>query len=211
MARRRQRIGPSPAHSPPDASAVVYRPEYATALNLLARASATLKGRGLPLPILVGGAVVEFDTAGQIHSGDFDLVSVADAELTEALLAVGFLKEDRPGIKRGGFYHPTLPIGVEFVSGGYFEGQADRQRIRVIPFPEGEVLMAATEDLIADRLGQWVASNRLDSELLLQAQTMFHLAESVAKDYLDQRIRQDTAGTLTLAEFLSLGPEAHHP
>ena len=189
----------------------MYRPEYAAALNLLARACAMLKRRGLPLPILVGGAVVEFDTAGQIHSGDFDLVSVADGELSEALLAVGFLKEDRPGIKRGGFYHPTLPIGVEFVSGGYFEGQADRQRIRVIPFAEGEVLMAATEDLIADRLGQWVASDRRDTELLIQAQAMFHIAESIATDYLDQRIRQDTAGTMSLAEFLSLGPEAHHP
>ena len=201
----------STARLPPDASAALYRPEYAAALNLLARASAMLKQRGLPLPILVGGAVVEFDTAGQIHSGDFYLVSVADGELSEALLAVGFLKEDRPGIKRGGFYHPTLPIGVEFVSGGYFEGQADRQRIRVIPFAEGEVLMAATEDLIADRLGQWIASDRRDTELLIQAQTMFHIAESIATDYLDQRIRQDTAGNLSLAEFLSLGPEAHHP
>ena len=189
----------------------MYRPEYATALNLLARASAILKRRGLPLPILVGGAVVEFDTAGQIHSGDFDLVSIADAELSEALLAVGFIKEDRPGIKRGGFYHPTLPIGVEFVSGGYFEGQADRQRIRVIPFRDGEVLMAATEDVIADRLGQWVASGRLDSELLLQAQAMIRVAESIADEYLDQRIRQDTVGAMTLAEFLALGPEAHHP
>lgn len=189
----------------------LYRKEYINALTLLARACAMLKQRGLPLPILVGGAVVEFDTAGQIHSGDFDLVSVADGELSEALLAVGFLKEGRPGIKRGGFYHPTLPIGVEFVSGGYFEGQADRQRIRVIPFAEGEVLMAATEDLIADRLGQWIASDRRDTELLIQAQAMFNIAESIATDYLDQRIRQDTAGNLSLAEFLSLGPEAHHP
>jgi hypothetical protein len=189
----------------------MYRPEYEAALNLLARASAMLTERGHPLPILVGGAVVEFDTAGQIHSGDFDLVSVADTELSEALLAVGFIKEDRPGVKRGGFYHPNLPIGVEFVSGGYFEGQADRQRIRVIPFPEGEVLMAATEDLIADRLGQWVASDRRDTELLLQAQAMIHVAENIAAEYLDQRIRQDTVGTLTLAEFLALDPEAHHP
>jgi len=189
----------------------VYRPEYAAALMLLAQACFILKQHGLPLPILVGGAVVEFDTAGQIHSGDFDLVSIADAELSEALLAVGFIKEDRPGIKRGGFYHPTLPIGVEFVSGGYFEGQADRQRIRVIPFPEGEVLMAATEDLIADRLGQWVASGRLDTELLIQAQAMIHVAENIAAEYLDKRIRQDTVGALTLEEFLALDPEAHHP
>lgn len=62
-----------------------------------------------------------------------------------------------------------------------------------------------------DRLGQWVASNRRDGELLVQAKTMFALASSLAEDYLDQRIRQDTAGALTLAEFLSLDDEAHHP
>jgi hypothetical protein len=189
----------------------VYRLEYVAALTLLARACAILSHRGQPLPILVGGAVVEFDTAGQIHSGDFDLVTVAETELREALLAVGFIKEDRRNMKRGGFYHPILPIGVEFVSGGYFEGHADRQRIRVIPFPEGEILMAATEDLIADRLGQWVASGRRDSELLIQAQAMIQVAENVATEYLDRRIRQDTVGELTLAEFLALGPEAHHP
>lgn len=189
----------------------MYRPEYVAALNLLARACAILDQRGLPRPILVGGAVVEFDTASEMHSGDFDLMGGAEAELAEALIAVGFRREDRPGVRLGGFYHPTLPIGVEFVSGSYFDGLADRQRVRVVALTDGEVLMAPTEDMIADRLGQWVASGRQDSELLLQAQTLFALAEGVAEDYLDQRIRQDTAGALNLAEFRSLDDQAHHP
>ena len=76
--------------------------------------------------------------------------------------------------------------------------------MRVVAFPEGQVLLAATEDLIADRPGQWIASARLDADLLLQARTLIQRAENIAEDYLDQRIRQDTAGALTLAEFLSL-------
>jgi len=76
--------------------------------------------------------------------------------------------------------------------------------VRVVAFPEGQVLLAATEDLIADRPGQWIASVRSDADLLLQARTLIQRAENIAEDYLDQRIRQDTAGALTLAEFLSL-------
>jgi len=74
----------------------------------------------------------------------------------------------------------------------------------MVAMPLGDVPMAPTEELIADRLGQWVASNRRDADMLTQAKTMFALASSIAEDYLDQRIRQDTAGALTLAEFLSL-------
>ncbi|WPB85861.1 hypothetical protein [Sediminicoccus rosea] len=188
-----------------------YRPEYLEGLNLLARACTLLAERGLPLPILVGGAVVEFDTAGQIHTGDFDVLSSLDSELREAVLAVGFVEENRPGRRLGGFYHPTLPLGLEVVSKAYFDGHGDRTRIRLIEMPGGSVPMAPTEELIADRLGQWIASDRRDMELLIQAKTMFALASGLAEDYLDQRIRQDTAGTMTLSEFLSLDPEAHHP
>jgi hypothetical protein len=106
------------------------------------------------------------DTAGDLHSGDFDLVSGADDELAEALLAVGFRWEDRQERRLGGFHHPTLPIGAELESGAYFDGRADRSRVRVLELPRGEVLVAPTEDLIADRLGQWIASDRRDGALL---------------------------------------------
>ena len=142
-----------------------YRSEFVAALNLLARACGIVAAQGLPVPVLVGGAVVEFDTAGHLHSGDFDLVSNADEAFAQALLAVGFRREDRRGHLLRGFYHPDLSIGVEFVSGAYFDGHGDRSRIRVLAMPEGKILLAATEDLIADRLGQWVASNRRDDEL----------------------------------------------
>jgi hypothetical protein len=80
-------------------------------------------------------------------------VTSADAEVAAALQEVGFLQEHRQDFKLGGFYHSSLPIGVELVSGGYFDGQADRDRVRVVALADGQVLMAPTEDLIADRLG----------------------------------------------------------
>jgi hypothetical protein len=81
----------------------------------------------------------------------------------------------------------------------------------VVALADGEVLMAPTEDLIADRLGQWIGSVRRDEEMLLQARTLMDLAEGLAEEYLDARIRQETAGTLSLSEFRSLGEEPDHP
>lgn len=188
-----------------------YRPEFLAALNLLARACAMLEARGLPLPVLVGGAVVEFDTAGAIHTGDFDLHGGAETELAEALLAVGFKREDRAGWKRGGFYHPELPVGIEMVSGAYFDGGGDRARIRFARMPDGRVPMAATEDLIADRLGQWFGSGGKDAELLEQARVLFLLADALDDHYLDGRIRQDCIGRLTLKDFMDRVRERDHP
>jgi hypothetical protein len=76
-----------------------YRPEFLVALDLLARASMLMTKAGHPPPILVGGAVVEFETLSRVTSGDLDLVSASDAALDEALRAVGFRREDRPGYR----------------------------------------------------------------------------------------------------------------
>ena len=61
------------------------------------------------------------------------------------------------------------------------------------------ISMAPTEDLIADRLGQWVASDRRDRHLLRQAIALFRLGEDLDASYLDRRIREDTSGDLGLA------------
>lgn len=189
-----------------------YRAEFIAGLGLLARAGALLAAQGVPLPILVGGAVVEFDTASQIHSGDFDLVTADDEAVAQALLAVGFRREDRRGWKKGGFCHPDLPIGVELVSGGYFDGKADRARLRLLTLPEGEVAMAPTEDLIADRIGQWVASDRRDEDVLAQAIALFLLAEAPDRAYLDERLRHESAGALGIEELQRLAArQPHHP
>jgi hypothetical protein len=130
-----------------------YRSEFVAALEPLAQACGLMKAAGVPLPILVGGAVVEFDTKGAIVSGDFDFAGGDDRGFREAMLAVGFVQQHRAGHLLRGYYHPGLLIGVELFSGGYFDGRADRQRARIVELVNGEVLVAATEDLIGDRLG----------------------------------------------------------
>ena len=52
-----------------------WRPELVAGLRLLARISEALHRRGLPRPILVGGAAVEYYTASPLMTGDIDLAS----------------------------------------------------------------------------------------------------------------------------------------
>ena len=60
-----------------------------------------------------------------------------------------------------------------------------------------------TEELIADRIGQWLA-NKADKTVLLQDLTLLDLGNLLDADYLDQRIRHETNGELDLAAVRSL-------
>lgn len=175
-----------------------YRVAFVEALTKLGEVCALMKARQQPLPVLVGGAVVEFDTGSAIASGDFDLVAEDEDATAAALLAVGFRREDRQGRLLRGFYHPNLLIAVEMVGGGYFDGRADRRRVRVLDLGSVEILAAPTEDLIADRIGQWMA-NPADKTLLNQALTLIGLAESLDIPYLDRRISDETNGEFDVA------------
>lgn len=168
-----------------------YRPEFLAALDLLAKASALMLAEGRSPPVLVGGAVVEFDTLGAITSGDLDLVSADDAALERALKAVGFRREDRPGRRLGGYFHPDIPIAVDCVSSRYYDGLGDRKRIRFIGMPSGDVLMAPIEEIIIDRYGQWEASDRRDVELADQLRALMALAVGLDETYVKRRILQD--------------------
>ena len=185
----------------------VYRAEYVQALALLAKASTMVRSGGGPVPVLVGGAVVEFDTASQIVSGDFDFVSADEKPFVEALVELGFERSDGLASRTGALLHPMLGIGVEFVSGAYFDGKADKGRIRLVRIDGAEISMAPTEDLIADRLGQWIASDRKDQDVLYQAVALFRLAEEPDLSYLDKRVRDDTCGELYLESFSELCDE----
>lgn len=175
-----------------------YRPEFLAALDLLACASALMVAEGCPPPILVGGAVVEFDTLGAVTSGDLDLVSPNDDALERALVAVGFRREDRAGWRLGGWYHPDLPIAADCVSARYYEGRADRSRIRVLSVPGGEVLMAPTEELVIDRIGQWEASDRKDSDLAAQIRGLLLLARDLDESYIARRLAEEAGISVDL-------------
>lgn len=153
-ARRRLSYSFPPMVEPP------YRTEYIEALTLLAKASSAVREAGRAAPVLVGGAVVEFDTASQITSGDFDFVSTEDEPFAKALLMLGFIQGDGRSRRTMQFTHPSTGIGVELVSGHYFDGRADRERVRLVQVGDVAINMALTENLIADRMGQWIGSER---------------------------------------------------
>lgn len=122
-------------------------------------------------PVLVGGAVVEFDTASRIVPGDFDFFSADDEVFAAALAGLGLERGDGLAFRKGSFLHPSSGIGVELVSGAYFDGKGDQERVRLVLIAGAAISIAPTEDLIADRLGQWIASDRKDRELFYQAVT----------------------------------------
>ena len=183
-----------------------YRPEFLAALDLLAKACSIVQAQGGRLPVLVGGAVVEIETTSAVTTGDFDLLGGSEALMADALVSVGFRREVRSGRKLGGFFHAELPIGIEFVSGGYFDGRGDRSRIRLLDRPGGTIPVAAVEDLIADRMGQWEASDRRDQARFTQAALLLDLASDIDDAYLDRRIIEETAGAASLATLRDQDP-----
>ncbi|MBK8209325.1 MAG: hypothetical protein IPK78_04525 [Rhodospirillales bacterium] len=171
---------------------MAFRQEYVEALRLIAAVFDDYEARTGVRPILVGGAVVEYYTAGDIISGDFDIIAGDQQVFADTMKAHDFRQEDRPGHLRRGFYHRQLDIGVELVSGALFDGRTDPERIGVI-IVEGRprVRVPPVEDMIADRLGQFEASERRDDEMLSQARIMRDLAESIDFAYLERRVKEE--------------------
>jgi len=179
--------------------------EFVEALRLIGNAMEELRAANLQCPILVGGAALQLWTTGRYVSGDFDLVGVDPSPMETALIARGFRREDRRGHLMRGLYHPTLDLGVEFVSGRLFDGNADPERLRLVAIdPASLVLVIPVEDVIADRLGQYVANPAGSRTLLRQAALAWSLAAEIDRAYLDQRIKTETIGTLDLARFEEL-------
>ena len=175
---------------------LIYRKEFLEGLRLLERAFALVEKRGAQLPIIVGGAAVEYHTAGAIQSGDFDLVEGSDAIITEALLEVGFKNEDRRGHLLRGFYYlaDTFEIGVEFVSRALFDGKTDRHRLELVSFTDdGNRILRfpPVEDMIADRLAQYEASPTAHDDMLEQACILWRLATELDLAYLAKRVREE--------------------
>ena len=180
----------------------VFRPEFIEAMALLAQACDEFNAKGYPRPIVVGGAAVEFYTGGAIMSGDVDFFTDWQREFESVLIALGFRREDRARHFLRGLYHPSLDIGVEVVSGEFFDGNADRAKVQLVEIRDGhEIPFAPIEDMIADRLGQCVSGSGGSEEMRQQAIALYRLARTLDEEYVDRRIREDTCGALGLADL----------
>ena len=171
-----------------------WRPELLVELRLLARISEALDRRGLPRPILVGGAAVEYYTASALMTGDIDLTSPVQPELEEELLRLGFTKPAGIGHTPLGWVHPELRLGFEVVAATPMDGTVDHRRLVLIDGLADDAAIATipVEDLIADRMGQYASGTA--PELLEQARLLFGLNPGLDIPYLERRIRDETAG-----------------
>lgn len=174
---------------------------YLALLERLADAFAAYEAATGHSPVLVGGAAVALQTLGAFMSADLDLHAPNDRELAKALRQAGFVAEAGRGRLLGGFYHPEFPeYGVEAISGNLFDGRSDRSRLmRILLHETKSIVIPSAEDMIADRLGQYAASNGRDHDRLAQARLLFRLVEHLDLDYLRRRIK-DEGGSVALLD-----------
>jgi hypothetical protein len=171
-----------------------YRPEFEAALRHFARVSEAMKARGLPRPVLVGGAAAELWSTSAVTTGDFDLCTPVQHELEEEMQRFGFVRPSGAGKMLKGWIHPELKLGFEIVADVPMDGNVDVAHIRLVQ-PVGERALfrvISVEDLIADRMGQYAsgtAPDRLD-----QARLLLALHPDADLDYLNRRIREESSG-----------------
>ena len=169
-----------------------WRPDLIASLSLLARISDSLHRRGLPRPILVGGAAAEYYTASALMTGDVDITSPIQSEVEAELLRFGFTKPEGLGHTPLGWVHPETGLGFEIVASTPMDGNIDYRRMVLIEglTPEGAFAIIPVEDMIADRMGQFASGTA--PEMLEQARILFLLNPDLDMPYLETRIRYET-------------------
>lgn len=105
----------------------------------------SLYGEGEDRPILVGGAAGELYTGSPRSSGDIDFVGHVPAQVSRALIEVGFRPRGRHWV------HEERRLFVEFTKSAVTDGQ----EIALIELEGERVLAMSPEDLIVDRLASW--------------------------------------------------------
>ena len=99
-------------------------------------------------PILVGGAALEFYTAGGYATHDVDLAMPAGADVDAAFARLGFEKEARF------WYHAELDLLFEAPAPSGLPGEdAPRTELEVAGL---RIVVIGVEDLLIDRLRAWV-------------------------------------------------------
>lgn len=106
-----------------------------------------LLGKSPTKPVIVGGAAVEFYTAGGYATADIDIVYPSEP-LEPIFKKLGLKKENRY------WYSEELGIVVEAPS-AYLEAEA-RKRVVKVKVANMEVELLGIEDLVIDRLNAYV-------------------------------------------------------
>ena len=171
-----------------------YRPEFETALRLFARISEAMTVRGLPPPILVGGAAAEFWSTSALATGDFDICTPVQPELEEEMQRFGFVRPSGPGKSTRGWIHAELELGFEIVADVPMDGNVDATHVRLVRAIGESTLfrVISVEDLIADRMGQYASGTARDR--IDQAKLLLALHPDADLAYLDRRIREESCG-----------------
>lgn len=76
--------------------------------------------------------------------------------------------------------------------------------MRFVEVGSGEVCMPPTEDMIADRMGQWEASGRRDASMLAQAHAMLSLADGLDAVSLQKWVGDETGGAAGVADIQAM-------
>jgi hypothetical protein len=171
-----------------------YRPEFEAALRLFAQVSEAMYQRGLPRPILVGGAAAELYSASALMTGDVDICTTRQPELEEELQRLGCIRPAGAGQMLKGWIHPELKLGFEVVAEVPMDGNVDAAHIRLVePIGESSLFrVISVEDLIADRMGQYASGTARDR--FDQARILLALHPQADMDYLERRIREESMG-----------------
>ena len=99
-------------------------------------------------PILVGGAALEFYTAGGYATADVDLAMTTSKEVHEAFAALGFEREGRY------WHHAELDLLFEAPAPAGLPGEdAPRTETEIDGL---RIIVIGMEDLLIDRLRAWV-------------------------------------------------------
>jgi len=188
-----------------------YRPEFESALRVLAAIGKSFKARGINPPVLVGGGAVEFYTMSAITSSDFDLVGAYEETLFDALREAGLERYKVKNALIKYWVHKDTDIAIEFVGSRLMDGHTNRSYIQTVTIGEGdnqEVLILPVEDLIADRLAQYDSDNNC-LDMLKQAQLLWKVASEIDLVYIDKRIN-DEAPSLDWEDLLGERDEAYN-
>jgi hypothetical protein len=173
---------------------VAHRTEFIQGLELIVEAVEEMARQGHSRPVLVGGAAVEFWTGSAVMSGDFDMITERQQLFETILQSKGFMRPQGVGALLRGLHHPKLGVGVEVVSGPLFDGLVPEDRLVMVAFHSGSLLVVGVEDSIADRMGQYASHEASNGAMLEQAIQLLRLASAVDEAYLDKRIQEETAG-----------------